>query len=107
MKHLGGAASLESFSKVYKTSETKAFSFFPYEWFVHPDKMQSSKFPPYDVFYSRLRSCNPLETEYKDYVSLLKSELTTEQAVIELKLSKILPTGIEKYHYLQQIWKQK
>ena len=41
-----------------------------------------------------------------DYVNPLKSGLTTEQAVVKLKLSKPAPTGIENYHYLQQIWKQ-
>ena len=41
-----------------------------------------------------------------DYVHLLKSGLTTEEAAIKLKLSKPPPNGIENYHYLQQIWKQ-
>ena len=36
----------------------------------------------------------------------MKSGLTSEEAVIKLKLSKPPPTGIEKYQYLQQIWKQ-
>ena len=36
----------------------------------------------------------------------MKSGLSTEQAVIKLELSKPPPTGIENYHYLQQIWKQ-
>ena len=98
MNFLGGATSLDSFLKAYKTSETK--SFFPYEWFDHPDKMRNRELTPYDAFYSKLRSCNPLETEYTDYVNLLKSGLTTEQAVIKLKLSKPPPTGIENYHYL-------
>ena len=103
MKFLGGATSLDSFLKAYKTSETKGF--FPYEWFDHPDKMQNTELPPYDVFYSKLRSCSPLEAEYTDYVNLLKSGLTTEQAVVKLKLSKPPPTGVENYQYLQQIWK--
>ena len=68
--------------------------------------MQNPELSPYDAFYSKLRSCNPLETEYTDYVNLLKSGLTTEQAVIKLKLSNPPPTGIENYQYLQQIWKQ-
>ena len=68
--------------------------------------MQNTELPPYDAFYSKLRSCNPLEAEYMDYVNLLESGLTTEQAVVKLKLSKPPPTGIEYYHYLQQIWKQ-
>ena len=104
MNFLGGATSLDSFLKAYKTSETKRF--FPYEWFDHPDKMQNTELPPYDAFYSKLRSCNPLEAKYTDYVNLLKSGLTTEQADVKLKLSKPSPTGIENYQYLQQIWKQ-
>ena len=99
MNYFGGATSLDSFLKAYKTSETKGF--FPYEWFDDPDKTSS-----YGAFYSKLRSCNPLEAEYKDYVNLLKSGLSTEQAVVKLKLSKPPPTGIENYQYLQQIWKQ-
>ena len=104
MSFLGGATSLDSFLKAYKTSETKRF--FPYECFDHPDKMQNPELPPYGAFYSKLCSCNPLEAEYTDYFNLLKSGLTTEQAVIKTKLSKTPPTGIEIYHYLQQIWKQ-
>ena len=101
MNLLGGATSLDSFLKAYKTSQTKGF--FPYEWFDHLHKMQNKDFPPYDGFYTKLRKCNPLETEYTDYVNLLKIGLTTEQAVIKLKLSKPPPTGIENFQYLQQI----
>ena len=79
MKFFGGATSLDSFLKAYRTSETKGF--FPYEGFDTHDKMQNTKLPPYDAFHSKLRSCNPLEAEYTDYVNLLKSGLTTEQAV--------------------------
>ena len=86
MNFLGGETSLDSFLKAYKTSQTKGF--FPYEWFDHPDKMQNRELPPYDASYSKLRSFNPLETEYTDYVNLLKSGLSTEQAVIKLKQSK-------------------
>ena len=92
MNYLGGATSLESFLKAYKTSERKRF--FPDEWFDHPDKMQMTEISPYDAFCSKLRSCNPPEAEYADYVNLLKSGLTTEQAVVKLKFSKLPPTGI-------------
>ena len=101
---LGGATSLDSFLKAYKTSETKGF--FPYEWLDHPDKIQNTELLPYDTFYSKLRSCNPLEAEYTEYVKILKSGFTTEQAVVKLKLPKPPPTGIENYQHLQQIWKQ-
>ena len=90
MIFLGGATSLDSFLRAYKTSETKGF--FPYEWFDHPDRMQNTELPPYDAFYSKLRSCYPPEAEYMDYINLLKSRLTTEQAVVKLKLSKPPPT---------------
>ena len=104
MNFLGGATSLDSFLKAYKTSETKGF--FPYERFDHPDKMQNSELPPYDAFYSKLRGCNPLEAEYTDYVNLLKKRLSTERAVVKLNFSKPPPTGIENDQYLQQIWEQ-
>ena len=70
MKFFGGATSLDSFLKAYKTSETKWF--FPYEWFDHPDKMQNTELSPYDAFHSKLRSCNPLEAEYTDDANLLE-----------------------------------
>ena len=63
--------------------------------------MQNTAFPPHGAFYSKLCSCSPLATEYTDYDNLLKCELTTDQAVINLKLSKPTPTGIEEYHCLQ------
>ena len=68
--------------------------------------MQNTELPPYDASYSKFRSCNPLEAEYTVYVNLLKSGLTTEQAVVKLKPSKPPPTGVENYQYLQQIWKR-
>ena len=104
MNFLGGTTSLHSLVKAYKTSETKRF--FPYEWFDHTDIMQNTEILPYDAFYSKLRSCNPFEAEYTEYVNLLKSGLTTEQAVLKLKLSKPPPTGIENYQNTQEIWKQ-
>ena len=65
VKFFGGGTSLEIFFlKAYKTSETK--DFFPFEWFDHPDRMQSTDLPPYDSFYSKLRSCYPLEAEYTE-----------------------------------------
>ena len=104
MNFLAEATILDSSLKAFRTSETEGF--FPYEWFDHPDKMQNTELLPYDAFYSELRSCNPLEAEYTDYVNLLKCRLTTEQAVVKLKLSKPPPTMIENYQYLQQIWKE-
>ena len=104
MNFLDGATGLDSFLKAHKTSETKGF--FPYERFDHHDKMQITKFSPYNAFYSKLHSCNPLKAQFTDYVNLSKSGLTKEQVVVKLKPSKPPTTGIEDYRYLQQIWKQ-
>ena len=54
------------------------------------------KTAPYDTFYSKNCSYNRLEADYMDFVNLLKSGLRTEQVVIKLKVSKPLPSGIEK-----------
>ena len=62
MNFLGGATSLASFFKAYKTAETKGF--FPYERFDCPQKMNNSELPPSDAFFSNLRNVNPLEKDY-------------------------------------------
>ena len=48
MNFLGGATSLDSFLKAYKTAETKGF--FPYEWFDCPQKMNNSELPFPPIF---------------------------------------------------------
>ena len=101
---LSGETSLDSILKANKTSETKGF--LSNDWFDQPDKMQNTELPPYDVFCSKLRSYNLLEAEYTDYVNLLKRGWTTEHAVVKIKLSKLPPTQIANYQYLQPIWKQ-
>ena len=44
MNFLGGATSIDSFLKAYKTAEIK--DFFPYERFDSPQKMNNSELPP-------------------------------------------------------------
>ena len=85
MNILGGATSIDSFLKAYKTTEAKGF--FPYEWFDCPQKMDNSELPPYDAFFSKLRNVNPLEKDYSVYQKLLSSGLKTEQALSKMKLS--------------------
>ena len=102
MNFLGGATSLDSFLKAYKTAETKGF--FPYEWFDCPQKMNNSELPPYDAFFSKLRNMNPLGKDYSDYQSLLSSGLKTEEALSKMKFSKPPPSGEENYQYLLDVW---
>ena len=69
MNFLGGATSLDSFLKAYKTKETKGFV--PYEWFDCPEKMNNRELAPYDIFFSILRNSNPLGKDYNDFQTLL------------------------------------
>ena len=101
MNFLGGAASLYSLVKAYKTKETKGF--FPYEWFDCPEKMNNKEHPPYDSFISILRNNNPLEKDYIDFQNLVNSGLTTEQAVAKLRMDRIPSTGGEIYLYLKSV----
>ena len=71
MNFLGGATTLDSFLKAYKTKETKGF--FPYKWFDCPKKMNNKELPPYDSFVSILRNSNPLEKDYNDFQNLVNS----------------------------------
>ena len=71
MNFLGGATSLDSFLKAYKTKETKGF--FPYGWFDCPEKTNNEELPPYDSFFSILRNNNPLEKDYNDFQNLVNS----------------------------------
>ena len=60
--------------------------FCSYEWFDHPDELRNTERFPYDTLYSQIGSCDPLEAEYNECGNLLKSGMTTGQAVTELKL---------------------
>ena len=95
MSFLGGATSLDSFPKAYKTAETKGF--FPYQRFDCPQKMIISELPPYDAFFSKLRNVNPLEKGFSDYQKLLSCGLKTEEALSKMKPSKPPPSGEENY----------
>ena len=101
MNFLGGATSLDSFLKAYKTKETKGF--FPYEWLDCPEKMDNKDFPPYDSFFSILHNSNPHEKDYNDFQNLVNSGLTTEQGVAKLRMDRIPLTGAENYLYLQSV----
>ena len=68
MNFLGGATSLDSFLKAYKTAEIKGF--FPYEWFDCPQKLNNGELPPYDAFFSKLR--NVLAFYHKKRIDMLK-----------------------------------
>ena len=71
LNFLGGATSLDSFLKAYKTNETKRF--FRYEMLDSPEKLDATFLPPYNCFFSKLRNYNPLEKEFTDFIKLLNN----------------------------------
>ena len=93
MIFLDGATSLDSFLKAYKTKETKGF--FPYGWLDCSEKLNNKGLPPYDSFFCVLQYSNILEKDCNDIQNLVNSGLTTEQAVVKLRMDRILPTGAE------------
>ena len=79
MKYLGGAPTMDSFVKAYKASQTK--SFFPYEQFDSPDKLDCTELPPFENFFSKLRNHNPLEKYFNDYQKLDYGRLDQQSAL--------------------------
>ena len=102
LNFLGGATSLDSFLRAYKTSETK--SYFAYEKFDCPQKINNSELSPYNAFCSKLRNVNPLEEVQSNYQKLRSCGLKTEEALSKMKLSKPPPSGEENHQYLLDIW---
>ena len=102
LNFLGGATSLDSFLKAYKTNETKGF--FPYEWFDSPKKLDVTFLPPYECFFSKLRDHNPLEKEFTDFTKLLNSGLSQQEALKKLRLKVVPPSGFNNYNYLESVW---
>ena len=102
LNFLGGATSLDSFLKAYKTNETKGF--FPYEWFDPPNKLDVTFLPPYECFFSKLRDHNPLEKEFTDFTKLLNSGLSQQEALKKLRLKVVPLSGFDNYNYLESVW---
>ena len=93
LNFLGGATSLDSFLKAYKTNETKGF--FPYEWFDSPNKIDATFLPPYECFFRKLRDHNPLKKEFTDFTKLLNSGLSQQEALKNLRLMLVPPSGVD------------
>ena len=100
---LGGATTLDSFLKAYQSEETK--SYFPYEWFDSPSKLDCSHIPPYDSFLSKLKNLNPLEKDFAQFDKLMKSENEELVVLREFGLKEKPRTGIENNALLEELWK--
>ena len=104
LNFLGGATSLDSFLKDYKTNETKGF--FPYEWFDSPKKLDATFLFLYEFFFSKLRDHNPSEKKFTDLTKLLNSRLAQQEALKKLMLKVVPPSGVDNYNYVESVWEQ-
>ena len=104
LNFLGGATSLDKFLKAYGTSEQKGF--FPYEWFDDIEKLRHTDLPIADAFYSKLKNCNVLETEFNMYNCLIRKGMPSSVALKKLGLISP-PQGKEQnYQDLREIWRR-
>ena len=100
--YLAAGTSYDSFLKSYDMDRK---SFFPYEWLDKYSKLQYSQLPSYDAFYSKLKSVNTLEIEYKTYENLLlKHDNNVEKSLKIMKLNTPPKSGLENYTDLKVLW---
>ena len=101
---LSAGTSYEKFLKAYNTAARK--SYFPYEWFDTPVKLNCTSLPEYDKFYSKLKKENTLECEYIEYERTLEMyEGDLDATLKHLGIDCIPNTGIQNYKELQTTWK--
>ena len=102
LNFLGGATSLDKFLKAYGASEEKGF--FPYEWFDDVVKLEQPCLPPAEAFFSKLKNCNVLDSDYQYYIQILNQGVAVPDALRKLGLKEIPKTKEENYEALETIW---
>lgn len=61
--YLAPGFSYGEYLKAYKCTEEKGH--FPYEWLTSVDKLNDSRLPPHDAFFSKLKNANITDEEYQ------------------------------------------
>ena len=54
----------------------------------------------------KIRNSNLLEKEYLHYQKMIWSGLTTESALVTMRISEISPTGAEDYSCFEKLWEE-
>ena len=88
--------------KAYGASEEKGF--FPYEWFDDVVKLEQPCLPPAEAFFSKLKNCNVLDSDYQHYIQILNQGVAVPDALRKLGLKEIPKTKEENYEALETIW---
>ena len=69
--------------------------FFPYEWFDDIEKLRHTELPIADAFYSKIKNCKVLETDFRMYSCLFKKGISSGVALKKLGLTSP-PQGTEQ-----------
>ena len=99
---LAPGTSYSQFLKAFDCREKKGY--FCYEWFDGPDKLNHNTLPNKAAFYSELKGCNVLESEFIEYRELLKTGLSEDEACKKLGLTEVPNDLDQNYNMLQDIW---
>ena len=83
LNFLGGAMSLVSVLKAFRTSKTRCY--FPNEWFDHPENLNNTQLPPYGTFFSKLHNNNPHGKNFSDFQIIIDWGLTSNEALSKYK----------------------
>ena len=102
LQFLAPGYNLKSFFKASGVSKQKGF--FPYDYFTSAEQLDETTLPPYETFYSTIKSCNILEEEHTAFQKLIDQEKLEQEALQTLRLSTKPKTGPENYQWLQQLW---
>ena len=104
LSFFGGATSLDSFLKAYKTSETKLYS--ACDCLNNPEIFNITQLLSYETFVTNQRINNLLEKDYSDFQILMNGGLTSKEDLSKLKLKQPPATGQKNYQYLTSVWQQ-
>ena len=95
--YLAGGVSYSAFLEAYKILEAK--SYFPYEWFDHPSKLDFPSLPPYHTFDLELKQRNVLKVRDK------KDDDDVDDGNEYDQNDKVL--GARRYCELHDIWRDR
>ena len=107
LNFLAPGTSYAKFLKAYDTEEQK--SFFPYEWFDAPEKLQCHQLPPYEAFYSQLKQsyvCTPEEYESLQRIWQEKEMVTFEDFLVYYNNLDVGPF-VQAVEKMQTFYKKK
>ena len=104
LQFLASGYNLKSFFKTFCVSEQNGF--FPSDHFTSAEKLDETRLPPYDTFYSTIKGCNVLEEGHTAFQKLIDQGKSEQEALQILRLTSKPKTGPENYQWLNDLWNE-